>query len=127
MRRNFGLAFTALVLVGLGVWAQAVTCPAGKYAVTFRYVPLPGETVRSVSLRGSFNNWGEWPMTRQPDGSWAITVCLDPGEHQYKFFINGRWPRDMATERGGGPVDPEAHGYVDDGFGGRNAVRRVGL
>ncbi|MCX7844307.1 MAG: glycogen-binding domain-containing protein [Candidatus Bipolaricaulota bacterium] len=127
MKRIFGAVIGVLALVGLEVWAQATTCPPGKYSVTFRYVPLPGETVRSVSLRGSFNNWGEWPMARQPDGSWAITVCLDPGEHQYKFFINGRWPRDMATERGGGPVDPEAHGYVDDGFGGRNAVRRVGL
>ncbi|MGB9757960.1 MAG: glycogen-binding domain-containing protein [Candidatus Bipolaricaulaceae bacterium] len=124
-----GKALVLLVSLGLaafGVLAQ-VACPPGKYAVTFRYVPLPGEVVRSVSLRGSFNNWGEWPMEKQPDGTWAITVCLDPGEHQYKFYINGQWPKDMATARGGGPVDFEAHGYVDDGFGGRNAVRRVGL
>jgi len=118
----------AAVLI-LGVFSAlgfAVTCPPGQYAVTFRYVPLPGEVIRSVSLRGSFNNWGEWPMEKQPDGSWAITVCLAPGEYQYKFYINGQWPKDMATARGGGPVDPEAHGYVDDGFGGRNAIRRVG-
>jgi hypothetical protein len=120
--------FLAAVLI-LGVFSAlgfAVTCPPGQYAVTFRYVPLPGEVIRSVSLRGSFNNWGEWPMEREPDGSWAITVCLEPGEYQYKFYINGQWPKDMATARGGGPVDPEAHGYVDDGFGGRNAIRRVG-
>jgi len=125
MHKRIGLWMLAVLVFGL--MGQATNCPPGKYAVTFRYVPLPGETVWSVSLRGSFNNWGEWPMTKQPDGTWAITVCLDPGEHQYKFYINGRWPRDMATDRGGGPVDPEAHGYVDDGFGGRNAVRRVGL
>lgn len=64
-------------------------------------------------------------MARQPDGSWSITVCLEPGVHQYKFYINGRWPRDMATARDGGPVDPEADYYVDDGFGGQNAVRVV--
>jgi hypothetical protein len=52
---------------------------------------------------------------------------LEPGEYQYKFYINGQWPKDMATARGGGPVDPEAHGYVDDGFGGQNAVRIVTL
>ncbi len=100
-------------------------CPAPKVAVTFRYVPLPEEAVTSVALRGSFNNWGQWPMEKQPDGSWAITVCLEPGMHQYKFFINGQWPKDMATERAGGPVDPEADGYVDDGFGGQNAYRIV--
>ncbi len=122
-------SFGFLVILGLiGFLALAQTsCPSGQYAVTFRYVPLPGERVYSVSLRGSFNNWGEWPMQRQPDGTWAITVCLAPGEYQYKFYINGQWPKDMSTGRGGGPVDLEAHGYVDDGFGGKNAVRRVGL
>lgn len=125
MTRRFALIALGLVVASVLGWAT--TCPEGKYPVTFRYIPLPGEKVVSVSLRGSFNNWGEWPMEKQPDGTWAITVCLAPGEYQYKFYINGRWPRDMATDRAGGPVDLEAHGYVDDGFGGRNAVRRVGL
>ncbi len=79
-----------------------------------------------MSLRGTFNDWGEWPMELQPDGFWAITVCLAPGVYEYKFFINGQWPKDMSTARGGGPVDPDADGYVDDGFGGKNAVRKVG-
>lgn len=126
--RKAGFVWVSLAL-GLGVLGQAMEqeCPPFTAAVAFRYVPLPGENVVSVSLRGSFNNWGEWPMEREPDGSWAITVCLEPGEYQYKFYINGRWPKDMATARGGGPVDPQAHGYVDDGFGGQNAVRVVTL
>ncbi len=119
------------LLVALG-WlisvpaALASECPDGKVPVTFKYVPLPGEEVTSVSLRGTFNDWGEWPMELQPDGFWAITVCLAPGVYEYKFFINGQWPKDMSTARGGGPVDPDADGYVDDGFGGKNAVRKVG-
>ena len=124
MKRTFWVV--ALILGVFSPLGLALSCLPGQYAVTFRYVPLPGEVIRSVSLRGSFNNWAEWPMEKQPDGSWAITVCLAPGEYQYKFYINGQWPKDMATARGGGPVDPEAHGYVDDGFGGRNAIRRVG-
>lgn len=101
-----------LLALGLGVLGQGLgqECPPFTVAATFRYVPLPEENVVSVSLRGSFNNWGEWPMEREPDGSWAIPVCLEPGEYQYKFYINGQWPKDMATARGGGPVDPEAHG-----------------
>ncbi|ADW21717.1 alpha-amylase family glycosyl hydrolase [Thermus scotoductus] len=91
--------------------------------VTFRYTPPSGLEVRSVSLRGSFNSWGETPMQKE-DGSWAVTVDLDPGEHQYKFFINGQWPRDMCNDPTFGTpmVDPKAAGCVDDGFGGQNAV-----
>lgn len=96
-------------------------------AVTFTYVPEPGQTVDSVSLRGSFNNWGETPMQRQPDGSFSITLYLPPGTYQYKYFIDGAWPRDMRIARNGGPVDPEADGYASDGYGGRNAVRVVTL
>ncbi|RTI10193.1 alpha-amylase, partial [Thermus scotoductus] len=91
--------------------------------VTFRYTPPSGLEVRSVSLRGSFNSWGETPMQKE-NGSWAVTVDLDPGEHQYKFFINGQWPRDMCNDPTFGTpmVDPKAAGCVDDGFGGQNAV-----
>lgn len=92
---------------------------------TFTYVPLEDEEVISVSLRGSFNSWGEWPMEKQPDGTWSITVDLEPGEYQYKFYINGKWPQDMSTTRAGGPIDPNAIGYVNDGFGGQNAICRI--
>lgn len=123
------LSFAALGLVLLlvmgAVSAQGINCPAFQEALAFTYVPLEDETVNSVSLRGSFNNWGEWPMEERPDGSWSITICLEFGSHQYKFFINGQWPGDMATARDGGPVDPKADKYVDDGFGGQNAVRIV--
>ena len=125
--RRFGLVVVAMlaVLAPLGGAALAQGCEPSKVAVTFRYVPLPGEEVTSVSLRGSFNDWGEWPMEKQPDGTWSITVCLAPGEYQYKYFINGQWPKDMERGRDGGPVDPDADGYVDDGFGGQNAVKVV--
>jgi len=92
---------------------------------TFTYVPLEDEEVVSVSLRGSFNSWGEWPMEKQPDGTWSITVDLEPGEYQYKFYINGKWPQDMSIARDGGPVDPNAVGYINDGFGGQNAICRI--
>ena len=92
---------------------------------TFTYVPLEDEEVVSVSLRGSFNSWGEWPMEEQSDGTWKITVNLEPGEYQHKFYINGKWPQDMSTAREGGPVDPNAAGYINDGFGGQNAICRI--
>jgi len=92
---------------------------------TFTYLTLEGDEVVSVSLRGSFNSWGEWPMEKQSDGTWSIIVDLEPGEYQYKFYINGKWPQDMSTARDGGPVDPNAAGYINDGFGGQNAICRI--
>lgn len=92
---------------------------------TFTYIPMEGEIITSVSLRGSFNNWGELPMEELPDGTWSISLYLGIGVHEYKFFINGQWPTDMETARGGGPIDPEADKYVDDGHEGQNAVRII--
>jgi len=104
----------------------AVQCEKGKVEVTFTFVPDPGELVTSVSLRGSFNGWNEWPM-EENKGIWSITVCLEPGKHVYKYFINGDWPGDMSIGHNGKPFDLEAHGYEDDGFGGKNAYRIVEL
>jgi glycosidase len=64
-------------------------------------------------------------MEKQPDGTWSITVNLEPGEYQYKFYMNGKWPQDMSTARDGGPIDPNAVGYINDGFGGQNALCRI--
>ena len=111
----------------LTVLAAFVLGLALAVSVTFRYTPPPGLEVHSVSLRGSFNNWGETPMKKQPDGSWAVTLDLDPGEYAYKFFINKQWPHDMCDDPtfGNPMVDPQADGCSDDGFGGQNAVRVV--
>lgn len=99
--------------------------PAGE-AVTFRYRPSLGQSVHRVSLRGTMNEWGETPMERQADGSWVVTLELTPGEYAYKYFINGEWPQNMEAGQDGSPVDGDADGYANDGFGGQNAVRQVG-
>jgi pullulanase len=93
--------------------------------VTFTFVPPEGWQVESVSLRGSFNGWGETPLTQGDDGAWSVIVELEPGEYEYKFFINGEWPGDMETWLDGFPVDETADMYTDDGHGGQNAVRVV--
>ena len=115
---RFALAVVLLAVSGLASHAMAVP-------VTFRFVPADDMRVSTVSLRGAFNDWGETPMVRGDDGAWSVTAELAAGEHAYKFFIDGEWPGDMATWLAGGPVDAEADGYVDDGFGGQNALRIV--
>lgn len=122
MTRRLPFVLVVLLVMGtlLAGWSQDRP-PIEPGEVTFRFVPPPGFEVRSVSLRGTMNDWGETPMTRQPDGTWAVTVYLSEGEWRYKFFINGVWPVSM-KDWNGREVDPMAHGYVDDGFGGFNAV-----
>ncbi|WP_232473502.1 alpha-amylase family glycosyl hydrolase [Thermococcus profundus] len=94
------------------------SCPAGKVPVTFVYEPK-NKTVKRVSLRGTFNSWGQWYMRKTINGTWVLKTCLKPGTYQYKFYIDGRWVEDMSA------VDPTADGYVDDGYGGKNALKVV--
>ena len=83
--------------------------------VTFRH--KPAVAANSVSLAGSFNQWdmGATPLEER-DGIWSVTVDLPPGEHQYKFVVNGS---DWTT-------DEWATAFADDGFGGENSVIVVG-
>ncbi|MDX2006370.1 MAG: pullulanase-type alpha-1,6-glucosidase [Meiothermus sp.] len=115
--------WVGLVLLG-AVLGTAMAVP-----VKFTYAPPGGLEVRTVSLRGQFNNWGETPMLKEGN-LWGVTVDLQPGRYQYKFFINGQWPGDMCNggqfAAQGGKIDPEAAECVDDNNGGKNAVRIVG-
>jgi len=107
--------------------AAILTGSAAADEVTFTFVPQDGPEVAAVSVRGSFNEWGETPMVRQEDGTWSLTLDLVPGEYYYKYFVNEAWPQDMSTGLGGAPLDPIADGYKPDGYGGFNAVRYVGV
>lgn len=80
----------------------------GKHLVHFHYRPT-GE-VESVHLAGSFNNW---QMTKDqltgPDdeGVYSIAMPLDPGEHEYKFVLNGtQWRNDQGN--------PQQAGYYNN-------------
>jgi len=121
--RTATAAIRPALFVLLACLASAL--PALAEPVVFTFVPIAGQSVVSVSVRGSMNNWGETAMTKGADGAWSVTIDLAPGEHQYKYFINGEWPGNMKTGADGGPFDPAADDYVDDTFGGQNAVRRV--
>ncbi len=107
----------------------AVVLPAGgamAEEVTFTFEPPEGMEVETVSLRGSFNGWGETAMTKSDAAVWSVAVELEDGEHQYKFFINGEWPQNMESGPDGLPIDPTADDFIDDGHGGLNAIRIVG-
>ncbi len=51
---------------------------------------------REVALAGGFNNWSTTAnvMTQGADGAWSVVVSLEPGEHEYKFVVDGQWIAD---------------------------------
>lgn len=101
----------------------------GTWTFTYR-PPADAGSIDSVTVPGSFNNWDTEAdaMEQQMDGTWEITLELEPGRQEYKFFINGEWPEDMEEDRQWGreghdyQIDPLADDYSGDGHGGQNAV-----
>jgi len=62
----------------------------GRYEVTFRH--RPSGPAKSVALVGTFTDWKEHPVAMtgpDGDGSFATTVVLAPGPHEYKFLLDG--------------------------------------
>jgi 1,4-alpha-glucan branching enzyme len=70
----------------------------------------------SVQLVGDFTQWEQHPINlrKAADGIWRATVGLEPGEHHYRFLVDGHW-RD----------DPESVWRVQNPFGSQNSVRQV--
>ncbi len=81
----------------------------GKSEVTFVFNAPDG--CQRVELAGSFNGWepDQCRMTRQKDGSFRKRLRLDPGEHRYKFLVDGKWVEDPEAER----LVPNAYGTRD--------------
>ena len=77
---------------------------------------ITAPTALNVQLVGDFSHWQENPVNlhKEPDGVWRTTVKLEPGEHHYRFLVDGQW-RD----------DPTAKQTVPNPFGGIDALLRV--
>ena len=76
---------------------------------------LPPEVeAETVHLAGELNDWQtSHPMQRQKDGSWRVTIDLEPGsEYQFRYLVDGeRWLN-----------DPHADEYVSGPYGDQNSV-----
>jgi len=47
-----------------------------------------------VFVAGTFNNWNPTRKPMKPagdDGRYKAVLMLPPGEHEYKFVVNGDW------------------------------------
>ena len=56
---------------------------------------------KQVFVSGDFNGWSlsATPMRRHEDGRWQTTVAVAPGQHQYKFIVDGEWIADPAAQK----------------------------
>jgi len=91
--------------------AKKKDAAAKKEAFTY-FAP----TAENVMLVGDFTGWNQNPISlkKQKDGTWKATVPLEPGEHQYRFLVDGQWQDDsQCTER------------RPNGFGEQNCIRYV--
>lgn len=84
---------------------------------TFRY---DAPDAQEVLVTGSWTGWanelaaGAVLLAKDGSGRWTVTTRVEEGENAYKFIVDGVWT-----------TDPNAPGYVDDGFGGQNGVIRT--
>ena len=61
---------------------------------------LNAAEAKEVFLMGDFNNWNPkiHPMKSDGNGIWSKTVMLYPGEHEYKFLVDGNWQEDPRND-----------------------------
>ena len=53
-------------------------------------------------------------MKRQRNGSWKALVAVPPGQHKYRFIVDGQWAD-----------DPKCDARKPNPFGGENCTRVV--
>ena len=58
-----------------------------RYPTTFTFSD-PEAT--EVEISGDFSRWKPLAMTKNADGAWEFVVDLAPGQHGYKFRVNGK-------------------------------------
>ena len=83
----------------------------GRKRGTIRFGLLPTNGAKTVKLAGDFSDWQPIAMRKQKDGSFAVTIPLERGEHQYKFMIDDQWL-----------LDPDNHSNAVNSFGSLNSV-----
>jgi glycosidase len=74
----------AAIAVGCGGEGEG-TCP-----VEIRFLPGVSEQVSEVFAMGDWNGWDpdRTLLSRQPDGSFAVTLDLAPGDYAYRLVVD---------------------------------------
>jgi len=65
---------------------------------------------KEVKVAGDFTNWekGAIVMSKSgKSGEWSASVRVTPGNHQYRFLLDGKWYTDPVTEHIMSPLGSE--------------------
>lgn len=108
------LLLIPVFLTGGNVLGQSLKPVPVKEGTRFFYRPQKGDTILSIAVAGTFNNWQPDTYLMQPDTSgkyYYADVPLRSGiEYFYKYVINGKkWI-----------TDPNAHNVTEDEW--RNGI-----
>jgi len=107
--------FSGLDLISFNIYNKTLELPVKlslRKKYLFKYKPDGNPEI--VNLFGQFNGWNRQnlPMEdKDGDGEYEISVPLDPGRYEYKFFVDGEEL-----------VDPANPVIVPNGMGGFNSV-----
>ena len=71
---------------------------------------------RSAFIAGDFNQWNPstHPLEKDKQGVWKISIPLDPGQYEYRFFVDEEWQNDAACSS-----------FVENPFGTFNCLKIV--
>lgn len=83
----------------------------GQKKGTVKFILTPGNQANEVCVAGTFSQWKPTPLKKQKNGSFAGTVSVDGGPHEYKFVVDGQWV-----------VDPDNSRWALNPFGTLNSV-----
>jgi 5'-AMP-activated protein kinase regulatory beta subunit len=84
----------------------------GKGNVLFS-VKTDGRVSRAA-VAGDFTGWKLTPMRKQKDGTFAVSLAVSAGRHEYKFILDGNWKH-----------DPDVRDAVHNSYGSLNSVVTV--
>ncbi len=110
--------FSGIELISFDLFDQPFELPVKlelRKKYLFRYKPSGNPII--VNLFGQFNGWNRKNLPMQDedgDGVYEITVPLNPGRYEYKFFIDNKEL-----------IDPENPVKVPNGMGDFNSVRNI--
>jgi 1,4-alpha-glucan branching enzyme len=91
--------------------------PSGAGMTDKRVFTFAAPAASQVMLVGDFTDWQRHPigLRKCEDGSWQAEVQLPPGDHHYRFLVDGQWQD-----------DPRCTQRVPNPFGTQDCVCQVG-
>jgi len=67
-------------------------------------------------IAGDFNQWNlsSHPLKIDNKGIWRISIALNPGQYEYRFFVDGEWQN-----------GPSCSSFVENPFGTSSSLKIV--